>query len=122
MNTVLWIVQFIMAGTFVFTGISKVFAYGQLKKAVEDRSKGGTFGMSRALAAQVGLLELIGAVGLVLPYDIWPPHIVLRTAAAGLALLMVIACVYHARRKEHATPSVVLLLMAVLVIIGRWPR
>jgi hypothetical protein len=122
MNTVLWIVQFIMAGTFVFTGLSKVLAYDELKHAVESRSKGGMIGISRGLAAQVGLLELVGAVGLVLPYDLWPPHILLRAAAAGLALLMVIACVYHARRKEPATPSVVLLLMAVLVIIGRWPR
>jgi hypothetical protein len=35
---------------------------------------------------------------------------------------MVIAGMYHVRRKETATPSVVLFLMAVFVIVGRWPR
>jgi uncharacterized membrane protein YphA (DoxX/SURF4 family) len=122
MNVVLWIVQIIMAGVFLFTGCSKILAYDKVTKALELRYKGGQIGMSRAWAAQVGLLEIVGAVGVVLPYDFWPPHVLLRLDAAGLALLMVIAGMYHVRRKETATPSVVLFLMAVFVIVGRWPR
>jgi len=122
MNVVLWIVQIIMAGVFLFTGCSKILAYDKVTKALELRYKGGQIGMSRVLAAQVGLLEIVGAVGVVLPYDFWPPHVLLRLDAAGLALLMVIAGMYHVRRKETATPSVVLFLMAVFVIVGRWPR
>ena len=122
MNVVLWIVQIIMAGVFLFTGCSKILAYDKVTKALELRYNGGQIGMSRALAAQVGLLEIVGAVGVVLPYDFWPPHVLLRLDAAGLALLMVIAGMYHVRRKETATPSVVLFLMAVFVIVGRWPR
>ena len=122
MNIVLWIVQIIMAGVFLFTGCSKILAYDKVTKALELRYKGGQIGMSRAWAAQVGLLEIVGAVGVVLPYDFWPPHVLLRLDAAGLALLMVIAGMYHVRRKETATPSVVLFLMAVFVIVGRWPR
>jgi uncharacterized membrane protein YphA (DoxX/SURF4 family) len=122
MNIVLWIVQFIMAGVFVFTGVSKVVAYPQLVSLVEAHNKRGRIGMSRGLAAQVGLLEMIGAVGLVVPYDFWPPHILVRLAAGGLALLMVIAVIYHFRRQEHATPSVVLFLMALFVIVGRSQR
>lgn len=122
MNVVLWIVQIIMAGVFLFTGCSKILAYDKVTKALELRYKGGQIGMSRAWAAQVGLLEIVGAVGVVLPYDFWPPHVLLRLDAAGLALLMVIAGMYHVRRKETATPSVVLFLMAVFVIVGRWPK
>jgi uncharacterized membrane protein YphA (DoxX/SURF4 family) len=122
MNTFLWIVQLLMAGVFIFTGAGKVLAYDQLIKAVEARSKGGKIGISRGLAAQVGLLEIVGAVGLLLPMDLWPPHIVVRAAAAGLALLMVIAGIYHVRRKETAAPDVVLFLMGVFVIVGRWPH
>jgi len=122
MNVVLWIVQIIMAGVFLFTGCSKILAYDKVTKALELRYKGDKIGMSRALAAQVGLLEIDGAIGVVLPYDFWPPHVLLRLDAAGLALLMVIAGMYHVRRKETATPSVVLFLMAVFVIVGRWPR
>jgi uncharacterized membrane protein YphA (DoxX/SURF4 family) len=122
MNVVLWIVQIIMAGVFLFTGCSKVLAYDKLKTALEARYKGNKIGMSRGLAAQVGLLEIVGAVGLVLPYDFWPPNVLLRLVAGGLAVLMVIAGIYHARRNERATPSVVLFLMAVFVIVGRWPK
>ncbi len=78
MNTLLWIAQLLLAGAFIFTGVGKVLAYDELVKAVEARSKGGKIGMSRGLAAQVGLLEIVGAIGVVLPIDLWPPHILLR--------------------------------------------
>jgi uncharacterized membrane protein YphA (DoxX/SURF4 family) len=122
MNTLLWMVQILLACMFIFTGVSKVLAYDKLKKVLEAKAKGGPTGMSRGLAIQVGLLEIVGAVGLVLPVDLWPPDVLLRLAAAGLALLMVIAGIYHLRRYESAIPSVVLFLLAIFVIIGRWPR
>jgi uncharacterized membrane protein YphA (DoxX/SURF4 family) len=122
MNTLLWIVQLLMAGVFIFTGAGKLLAYDELIKAVEARSKGGKIGMSRGLAALVGILEIVGAAALVWPIDLWPPHILLRTAAAALALLMVVAGIYHLRRQESATPDVVLFLMALFVIVGRWPH
>jgi uncharacterized membrane protein YphA (DoxX/SURF4 family) len=122
MNTLLWIAQIVLAGVFLFTGIGKVMAYDRLLKAVQAHSKGGQITISRGVAAQVGMLEIVGAIGLLIPIDLLPPHVVVRLAAGGLALLMVAACIYHVRRKEAATPSVVLFLLAVYVIVGRWPR
>jgi uncharacterized membrane protein YphA (DoxX/SURF4 family) len=121
MNVLLWIAQILLAAAFVFTGISKILAYEELVKEVEAKSKGGKPGMSREQAAIVGILEILGAAGVVMPVDIWPPYVLLRLAAAGLALLMVIAGIYHLRRQETAAPSVVLFLLALFVIIGRWP-
>ena len=122
MNVVLWIVQIIMAGVFLFTGFSKIFAYGQVVKVVEARSKAGRIGMTRVQAALVGLVEILGAAAVLVPMDLWPPYIFLRLAAAGLALLMVAAGIYHIRRQESAAPSVSLFLLALFVIVGRWPR
>jgi len=121
-NVVLWIAQIILAGVFLFTGASKLLAYETLVKAVEARSKGGRIGMTRFQAALVGVAELIGAGAVLIPVDLWPPFILLRLAAAGLALLMVVAGIYHLRRQETAVPSVVLFLLSIFVIIGRWPR
>jgi uncharacterized membrane protein YphA (DoxX/SURF4 family) len=121
MNTVLWIAQILLAGVFLFTGAGKLLAYEEFVRAVERRSKGGKIAMSRAQAAIVGLLEIVGAVGVILPVDPWPPYVFLRLVAAALALLMVIAGIYHLRRQESATPSVVLFLLALFVIVGRWP-
>ncbi len=122
MNTLLWIAQIILAGVFLSVGLSKIFAYQRLVKAVEARSKGGKIGMSRAQAALVGLAEMAGAVGVLVPVDPWPPYILLRLSCAGLALLMVAAGIYHIRRQEPAAPSVSLFLLALFVIVGRWPR
>jgi uncharacterized membrane protein YphA (DoxX/SURF4 family) len=122
MNGLLWIAQILLAGVFLFTGVSKILAYDELVKAVEAKSKGGKIGMSRLQAGMVGIAELLGAVGVVVPVDLWPPYVLLRLAAAGLALLMVIAGIYHIRRQESAAPSVALFLLALFVIVGRWPR
>jgi uncharacterized membrane protein YphA (DoxX/SURF4 family) len=122
MNTLLWIVQIVLAGVFLFTGFSKIFAYGQVVKMMETKSKAGRIGVSRGQAVLVGLLEIAGAVGLLAPMDPWPPYILLRLAAGGLALLMVAAGIFHIRRKESAAPSVALFLLALFVIVGRWPR
>jgi uncharacterized membrane protein YphA (DoxX/SURF4 family) len=122
MNTLFWIAQILLAGTFLFTGAGKLLAYEKLVRVVEKRSKGGKIGMSRSQAGIVGVLEIAGAVGVILPFDLWPPDILLRLAAAGLALLMVVAGIYHLRRQESAVPSVVLFLLALFVIVGRWPR
>jgi len=122
MDTVLWIVQLIMAGVFIFTGAGKVMAYDKLKRVVEARSKGKPIGMSRGLAAQVGLLEIIGAICLILPMDFFPPHLLILSAAGCLGLLMIFTAIYHIRRQDSAVPDVVLFLMALLVIVGRWPH
>lgn len=122
MNDLLWVAQVILAGVFLFTGFSKLFAYERLVKAVEAHSKGGPVAMSHGQAALVGVLEIAGAVGVLVPTDVWPPQILVRLAASGLALLMVVAAIYHTRRKEFAAQSVTLFLLALFVVVGRWPR
>ncbi len=122
MNTLLWIVQIILASLFLFTGFSKIFAYGQVVKAVEARSKAGRIGMSRMQAVLVGLVEIAGASAVLVPVDVWPPYILLRLACGWLALVMVGAGIYHIRRQESAAPSITLFLLALFVIVGRWPR
>ena len=122
MNTLLWIAQIILAGIFLFTGFSKIFAYGHVVRLVAARSKGGPIGMSGAQALLVGLIEVVGAAGVLWPVDVWPPNILLRLACAVLALIMVAAGIYHIRRQESAAPNVSLFLLALFVIVGRWPR
>ncbi len=40
---------------------------------------------------------------------------------AGLALLMVEVEIYHVLRKERAARDVAYFLLALFVIVGRWP-
>lgn len=122
MNGLLWIVQVLLAGTFFITAGGKLFAYEKVVKVVEERSKGRAIGMTRGQAAAVAIAELIGALGVLMPVEIFPPHLIILVAAAWLALLMVGAFVYHGMRRESPTPSVVLFLLALFIIVGRWPR
>lgn len=122
MNALLWIAQTLLAAIFLFTGASKLLAYEKLMKSVEARSKGGHAGISRGLAALIGVAEIAGALGVVSPPALLPGHLLVRLAAAGLALIMVLAGIYHLRREEEAAPAVTLFLLALFVIVGRWPR
>src|ERR1035437_9221168 len=122
MNGLLWIAQLILAGGFLFTGAGKLFAYERVMGAVEARSKGRPAAISRGLAAFIGLAEIAGALGVGTPAALGPGHLLVRLAAAGLALIMVLAGIYHLRRQEPAAPAVTLFLLALFVIVGRWPR
>jgi hypothetical protein len=68
------------------------------------------------------LAEIAGALGVLTPPELSPAHLLVRVAAAGLALIMVLAGIYHLRRQEEAAPAVSLFLLALFVIVGRWPR
>jgi hypothetical protein len=70
----------------------------------------------------LGLLEVLAAIGLILPaaLDIAPVFVPL--AATGLGLMMVGAALTHARRKEFPNIAVntVLLVLAAVVAWGRF--
>ena len=122
MNSLLWIAQIILAGIFLFTAASKLFAYEKLVKVVEARSNGLPIGISRRQAAAIAVSEVIGALGILTPGRLMPEHEAVLCAAAWLALIMVGAGIYHLRRHESAAPDVSLFLLALFVIVGRWPR
>ena len=122
MDVVLWICQLILAGVFLFTGISKLIAYDKVKKFVESRNKTQPIGIAYKQAVVIGLAEIVGALG-----EIVPVHFAFYTyflplvASAFLTVLMMGAFRYHLKRRESFAPSMVLILLAAFVIIGRWP-
>ncbi len=127
MNGLAWIAQIILTACFLVTGAGKLLAYRRLMSVVESRSNRGPAGVSRGLAAFIGVAEIAGAIGVVMPASLTPPdlaagHLLVRLAAAGLALVMVLAGIYHLRRKEEAAPAVTLFLLALFVVYERWPR
>ena len=122
MNGLLWIAQVLLAAAFFITAAGKLFAYEKAVKVVEARSKGHSVSMSRGQAAVLGLAEIAGAIAVLLPVRLDPPHLVTLAGAGWLALLMVAVSIYHVRRQESASPSIALFLLALFVMVGRWPR
>jgi uncharacterized membrane protein YphA (DoxX/SURF4 family) len=126
MNGLLWIAQLILAVTFLVTGAGKLFAYDRMMRVVQLRLKAPP-GISPRLAALIGVFEIAGAIGVIVPLSLTPVglaegHLLIRISAALLALIMVGAGIYHIRRNESAAPSVSIFLLAILVLYERWPR
>ncbi|WP_448612836.1 DoxX family protein [Modestobacter sp. URMC 112] len=119
MDVVLWIVAGVLAVAFLGAGLMKL---AQPKEKLVESGMGWAGDFSPGVVKAIGVLEVLGALGLILPALFGTAPVLVPLAAAGLALLMVGAIVVHARRKE--TPmiviNVVLLALAVFVAWGRF--
>ena|SRR5271157_1184891 len=117
-NIVLWIVQILLALAFAMAGIMKVT---QPIDKLETRM-GWVKDVGPRGVRLIGSLEILGAIGLILPAvtGIWPWLTPL--AATGLALTMVGAMITHGRRGEYSGIGVnlVLLVLALFVAYGRF--
>jgi len=112
--------QGLLSGVFLIDGLTRIFAHWRPAKIEPARPAFGSIRLPYELAVGIALVEIAGALALWVPADLWPPDILPRLAAAGLALLAVAGVAYHMRRKEPAAPNLALFLLALFVILGRW--
>ena|SRR5712672_1511338 len=119
MNAALWIVQGLLAFAFIAVGSMKLFAYEKYKSQSE---KSGSTGITRGLAAFIGISEIAGALGIILPMATNIAPWLGPWAAIGLATIMLLAIIFHVRRHESPVPAVVLFLLAAFVVFGRFPH
>lgn len=119
MNLALWILAGVLAAVFLAAGGMKL---GQPKAALAPKMA-WVNDVSEGQVKAIGLLEVLGAVGVVLPAAVDIAPILVPVAATGLALVMVGAVVVHLRRGDGpgvaAAPAVLGLLAAALAI-GRF--
>ena len=117
MNIALWIVQGLLALAFLMAGGMKLMQPKEKLATnmawVED--------FSPNTIKIIGLLEVLGAIGLILPWLLVIFPILTGLAAFGLALTMLGAAVTHMRRGESQmlVPNIVLGLLAAFVGVGR---
>jgi uncharacterized membrane protein len=118
MNLTIWVLQILLALAFLAVGLTKTTQPRQkLATAmgwVEDFSDTGV--------RTIGALEILGALGLLLPAVAGVATVLVPNAAVGLALVMVGAAVTHRRRGELPVigSNVVLLVLAVVVAWARF--
>src|ERR1700738_4241412 len=97
-NLALWIIAGVLAFAFAGSGIIKVVQ--SKDKLVASPTGGWAADWRPASIKLVGVAEILGAIGLILPAALHIAPILVPLAAVGLALTMVGAAVVHARRKE----------------------
>jgi uncharacterized membrane protein YphA (DoxX/SURF4 family) len=118
MNVVLWILQLVLAFMALMAGSMKV-----AKSKVEMAEQmAWVEGFSQNTIKAIGALELLGAVGLILPAITGVAPVLVPLAATGLGLNMVGATAVHIRRSEipNATITITLLVIAAVVAWGRF--
>ena len=117
MNIALWVLQAVLALAFIAAGSLNVFACEKYKAMSE---KDGPTDLNRGLVMFIGLSELAGAIGIVLPMAANVAPWLSPIAAAGLATVMLLAVLYHLRRHESPAVPAGLLLLALFVAGGRF--
>src|SRR5689334_13066588 len=119
MNIVLWIVQILLALAFLMAGTMK--ATQPIDRLTARMSWVNSLRSPR-LVRVIGALEVLGAIGLILPAVTGIMPWLTPVAAIGLVLTMIGAMLLHARRGEvsHIAPNVVLLLLAAFIVVGRF--
>ncbi|HEY1295713.1 MAG TPA: DoxX family protein [Chloroflexota bacterium] len=118
MNVVLWIVQILLALVFLGAGGSKlVTPVEQLMAQMPLPLPAPEFTLRL-----IGTLEVLGAIGLILPWLLRIRPMLTPIAAACLALEMVVATAYTVIGMGFgpAMMPLVLALVSAAVAVGRW--
>jgi hypothetical protein len=120
MNVALWISAGVLALVALLGGVTKTFV--PLDKLSQHDGAAWTRSVRPAFVRTLGVLEILAAVGLVLPavVDIAPVMVPI-TAACWVALMMG-AMVTHGRlgQGKLVLVNVVYLALAVFVLVGRF--
>lgn len=119
MNIVLWIIAGVLAAAFFAAGAMKM---SQPQEKLLESGLGWTEDYSSGQVKAIGALEVLAAIGLIVPAAVGVVPVLVPLAALGLVLVMLGAVVVHGRRHENQmiVINVVLLLLAAVVVWGRF--
>jgi uncharacterized membrane protein YphA (DoxX/SURF4 family) len=117
-NIALWIVAGVLAAMFLAAGVMKVAMPKEQLEPTMQWSKA----WSRPQLQALGAIEILGAIGLILPRALHIAPVLTPIAAAGCAIVMVGATITHIRMKDYKGVGmpVVLLILAIVVAAGRF--
>ncbi len=112
----LWVVQALLAAAFGMVGFMKTTAPAE-QLVQSGMSYVNSYGVG--MARFIGISELLGAIGLILPAALRVKPVLTPLAAVGIAIIMLLACAYHISNSEPFVPALVLLVLAVFIAWGR---
>ncbi len=118
MNIALWIVQGLLGLGFLLAGFLKAFRPLETLK----KNMAWVTDVPAPFARFIGVAEMLGAIGLILPAVTGIASWLTIVAAGGLAFVMVSAAIFHSSRQEwsNISPNIVAFLLAAFILVGRW--
>jgi hypothetical protein len=118
MSVFLWILQIVLFLAFGAAAVNKLLQPREKLAGQMAWVENFTSSNVKVIAG----LELLGAIGLVLPWWTGIARVLTPLAALGLVALMIGAAVVHLRLKEftHIGVTVILAALSLVVAIGRF--
>jgi uncharacterized membrane protein YphA (DoxX/SURF4 family) len=118
MNRALWIIQILLGALFLFAGGMK------LVLPIEEMTKQMPVALPGAFLQFIGVCEVLGAIGLILPGLLHIRPGLTPLAAAGLVIIMIGAVVVTLMGGAVVTALLPLVtgILAGFVAYGRWRR
>jgi uncharacterized membrane protein YphA (DoxX/SURF4 family) len=118
----LWAAQVLLAVAYIMAGGMKI---SQPMAGLAAMGMGYATALPEAFVRFVGTMEILGAIGLILPAATRILPILTPLAAVGLSVVQVSAIVLHATRGETAMTlpvNLLLLALSLFVLWGRWSK
>jgi uncharacterized membrane protein YphA (DoxX/SURF4 family) len=112
MNTVTWIIQRLLAAFFAMPAFTKLTS--SQEKLIEKKMLDPA--ASHLPVRGVGLLELLGVFGIILPQLTGILPVLTPVAAVGFALIMLVAFIIHLKRKEYKILPLLAIVFALSLI------
>jgi uncharacterized membrane protein YphA (DoxX/SURF4 family) len=115
MNVLLWIGQIVLAGICLLAGSMKVFMYQTMAAKSPEILE-----LPHGLVTFIGIAELLGALGLILPMLLRIKPWLTPLAALLFCEVMLMAIPVHLLHRESIAANVVLFAIGGFVAYGRW--
>ena len=118
MNAFLWIFQSLVAAVFLYSGMQKSI-YPEQKLVASGQT--GVAGLPPGLIKFIGISEILGTIGIIVP-QLWHILPVLTIfAAIGLAVIMIPAAIIHFKRNEpkNVLTNGIIFLICLFIAYGR---
>jgi uncharacterized membrane protein YphA (DoxX/SURF4 family) len=121
METFLWICQSILALGFLYSGFCKAFLG---KEKVLAMGQTGIRDISSSFMHLIGILELLGVAGIILPWCLNIVPLLTPITAVCFAIIMILAVRVHYRLKEpkNVLNNIFLLVLSLLVAYFRFAQ
>jgi uncharacterized membrane protein YphA (DoxX/SURF4 family) len=118
MNTALWIFQSLLAVLFLYSGIQKSI-YSEQKLVAAGQT--GVEGLPAGLIRFIGVSEILGTIGIILPMLLHILPILTIIAVIGFAVIMILAGIIHYKRHEpkNVLINCVIFLICLFIVYGR---
>lgn len=118
MNVLLWIGQALLSIIFLVSGINKATLS---EKQLIAKGQTGVVGIRDYVIHSIGVMEILGAVGVIVPWITGIMPVFTPVAAICFSILMLLAAPIHYRLKEprNVLINILIFILAVFVAIGR---